>query len=113
MFIVPIQKYNNRYVLIPQAEHGQALERLEASRVEEINILTDAQRELERRLAEKTSQCRRVEDEAVALKDKLLQSADARAQWLTKKVASLEKEVESLNAVLEIKVIYYAVCAYY
>ncbi|OQR66538.1 hypothetical protein BIW11_14087 [Tropilaelaps mercedesae] len=84
-------------------EHAQALERLEASRTEELNALTDAQRELERRLAEKTSQCRRVEDEAIALKDKLLQSADTRAQWLTKKVASLEKEVESLNAVLEIK----------
>lgn len=40
----------------------------------------------------------------MALKDKLLQSADSQAQWLTKKVASLEKEVESLNAVLELKV---------
>lgn len=80
------------------------MKRLEVSKSEEINALTDTQRELERRLADKTSHCRRVEEEAAALRDKLLQSADSRAQWLTKKVASLEKEVESLNAVLEIKV---------
>ncbi|XP_028969192.1 uncharacterized protein LOC100899026 [Galendromus occidentalis] len=87
-----------------QEEHECALEALRQSKEAEFNALRETQRDLERRLDEKNHQCRRVEEEAAALKAKLLQSADARAQWLNEKINSLEKEVESLNAVLEMKV---------
>lgn len=87
-----------------QEEHERALEALRESKEAEFNALRETQRDLERRLDEKNQQCRRVEEEAAALKAKLLQSADARAQWLNEKINSLEKEVESLNAVLEMKV---------
>lgn len=80
------------------------MEALRESKDAELEALRKIQRDLEKRLEEKNQQWCRVEEETTALKSKLLLSADSRTQWLTEKINELEKDVESLNAVLEMKV---------